>query len=183
MAVSVSIAVLIFCFYRSGRYANPVSSRRPQCWTLCHHPPAILTLEDLEHALRSSINPRLSRLDRYSGFFTTPVFKMSGIQGWRAYGFDASAEGKVVQIAHSLDGMTTIDLAVEHVSIGDRTSPFIHGFVRIEIFKLVGRQFRTPILVDDHVRIAGSLMWDGDGFVEIHPAVPANIRVIESVIE
>lgn len=131
-------------------------------------------------ALRPAINPSLSALDRWSGFLTTPIFKMNGVQGWRNYQIDINVDGTVRQLAHSLDGMTTVDLEVRRVKMG-QTSPVdvLNKFLRIEIFGYVGRDLQIAALQDRVVEVRGRLMWDGDGFLEIHPVTASEIRIVK----
>lgn len=122
-----------------------------------------------------------SLVDRYSEFFTTPIFKMSGIQGWREYRTSVSVEGEIKQVAHSLDGMTSVDMDVRPVSMNGQVSPIVgHRFLRMEVFGCVGRDLQTNLLPGQRVQIYGKLMWDGDSFLEVHPSSDAGIRDLNS---
>jgi hypothetical protein len=153
---------------------------RLACWIRCHDPTEIKTPEDLVDALRPAINAPLNTLDRWSGFLTTPIFKMNGVQGWRDYRIDINVSGIVMQSAHSLDGMTTADLEVRRVEIG-RTIPVDvpNKFLRMEIFGYAGRHLQIATLKDRVVEVRGKLMWDGDGFLEIHPVTASDIRILK----
>jgi hypothetical protein len=106
---------------------------------------------------------------------------MAGIQGWRNYGLGVSVEGDIRQVAHSLDGMTTLDLEVGRLSMGVEVSPpILHRFLRVELFGSVLRSAKTRLVAGDRVQIYGRLMWDGDGFVEVHPSAAADIHVLRS---
>ena len=168
------------CFFRSGRHDNAFNTRRLACWIRCHNPREIKTPEDLVDALRPAINPPLSTLDRWSGFLTTPIFKMNGVQGWRNYQLNINVSGTVRQLAHSLDGMTTVDLEVRRVEMG-RTIPVDvpKKFLRMEIFGYVGRDLQIAALPGRVVEVRGKLMWDGDGFLEIHPVTASDIRILQ----
>jgi hypothetical protein len=173
-------AVTALCFFRSGRYDNAFNTKRLACWIRCHNPREIKTPEDLVEALRPAINPPLSALDRWSGFLTTPIFKMNGVQGWLDYRINTTLEGRVIQLAHSLDGMTTVDLEVRRAEMG-RTIPVDvpNKFIRMEIFGNVGRHLQIAALQDRVVEVRGKLMWDGDGFLEIHPVTASAIRILQ----
>jgi hypothetical protein len=180
--VCLIAALFAFCLLRSGRCPNALCSAKPSCWIRCHQPAEISTVGDLLDNLRSAINPELSLLDRWSGFFTTPIFKMSGIQGWRGYGRPVSVEGTIVQVGHSLDGMTTVDLRLWHVSIsGHSLSNIDHKFLRMEVFGYVGRHVQIGLKLGQSVRVYGELMWDGDGFLEVHPSSAADISDLKSL--
>jgi hypothetical protein len=167
------------CFFRSGRYDNRFNTSRLPCWCGCHNPSEIKTREDLLGTLRPVINRPLRTLDRWSGFVTTPIFKMNGVQGWLNYGINLDVNGKVMQLAHSLDGMTTVDLELRRIQIGEAVPLDVHDrFLRIEIFGYVGRHLQIADLKDRIVEVRGTLMWDGDGFLEIHPETAADVQIV-----
>jgi len=150
------------------------------CWIRCHNPREIESPEDLVGALRPTINSPLSTLDRWSGFLTTPIFKMNGVQGWRDYRINIAIDGKVAQLAHSLDGMTTVDLEVRRVKMSQTIPVDVpNKFLRMEIFGYVGRHLQVAALQDRVVEVRGKLMWDGDGFLEIHPISASGIRILK----
>jgi hypothetical protein len=105
---------------------------------------------------------------------------MSGVQGWRDYGINIAIDGRVAQLADSLDGMTTADLEVRRIEMGQAIpvdAP--NKFLRIEIFGYVGRHLQVAALQDRVVEVRGKLMWDGDGFLEIHPVSASDIRILK----
>jgi hypothetical protein len=147
--------------------------RHTRCWLLCHDPPSITTKEEAAEHLRIEVNPELSAVDRLSGAITTP-FKEWGLQGWIDYCLRASVTGNVLHAAESTDDMYTVDLQIDTFSVnGDLADFSAPSFVRIEIFgylvTAMGRAQKSPPRVGDSVRVNGRLMWDGDGFLEVHP--------------
>lgn len=150
------------------------------CWLRCHCPPKILTPEDVPARLRLSPNPPLRFLDRSTGILTTYLGKMLGIQGWRAYHLGVVAKGKVVHAAGSTDGLYTIDLGIEKLIVGQRAldPPARPNFIRIEVFPLARIGAPLPVREGDQLCVRGPLLWDGDGFLEIHPKKPADFDSI-----
>jgi hypothetical protein len=105
---------------------------------------------------------------------------MNGVQGWREYQINVAIDGKVSQLAHSLDGMTTADLTVRRVEMGQTISAGVpNRFVRMEIFSYVGRHLQIAALQDRVVEVRGKLMWDGEGFLELHPVSASDIRILK----
>jgi len=105
---------------------------------------------------------------------------MNGVQGWRDYRINIAIDGKVAQLAHSLDGMTTVDLEVRRVKMSQTIPVDVpNKFLRMEIFGYVGRHLQVAALQDRVVEVRGKLMWDGDGFLEIHPISASGIRILK----
>jgi len=106
---------------------------------------------------------------------------MNGVQGWHDYGQRIRVNGEVKQVEHSLDGMTTVDMKVESISTaGDWAywaKPRDEKFLRMEIFKCIGRQLHSPFFEGERIRVEGKLMWDADGFLEVHPSRDAQIQI------
>jgi hypothetical protein len=95
---------------------------------------------------------------------------MLGIQGWRNYHVRVVADGAVVQAASSTDGFYTIDIAVKHLVVDGETVRLEHqSYIRAEVKPWVRRGAPLPVSKGDDVCVSGSLMWDGDGFLEAHP--------------
>ncbi len=141
-----------------------------RCWIRCHHPPQIQTVADVSLAMRSSPNPPLTLLARSTGLLTTYVGKILGIQGWRDYHLRASIEGRVVQAAGSTDGLYTIDVQVHRLCVSNTPADLnLPSFIRIEVFPFARIGAPLPVAPNQNVSISGKLMWDADGFLEIHP--------------
>ena len=141
------------------------------CWIRCHCPPMIASGADVPVVLRSSVNPPLNCLARSTGILTTYLGKRMGIQGWRDYHLSARVNGTVIQAAGSTDGLYTIDLRILQLHVGDQAVvlPEHLVFIRIEVFPFVRGGAPLPVHAYDKVCISGKLMWDADGFLEIHP--------------
>jgi hypothetical protein len=146
------------------------------CWIRCHCPPKIRSADDVTNSLRHSSNPPLNCLARTTGIFTTYLGKMLGIQGWRDYHLDARVSGRVVQGASSTDGLYTIDLEIESLTVSHRSVRLAQpSFIRVEVFPRARKGAAVPVPTGSNYCIAGRLMWDGDGFLEIHPQHPTDI--------
>jgi hypothetical protein len=146
------------------------------CWLLCHHPPRTATPTTIASAMRAQPNPPLNVLARTTGLLTTYFGKMLGIQGWRNYHVHIVAGGAVVQAASSTDGFYTIDIAVKHLAVDGETIKFEHmSYIRAEVKPWVRRGAPLPVAKGDNVCVSGSLMWDGDGFLEVHPGRGSDI--------
>ena len=76
--------------------------------------------------------------------------------------------------------MTTADLQVRRIKIGQTIPVHVPDkFLRMEIFDCVGRHLQIAALRDHDVEVRGKLMWDGDGFLEIHPVSASDIRILK----
>jgi len=146
------------------------------CWFRCHCPPDIKAVQAVPSVLRSSSNPPLKWVARISGFLTTYTGKILGIQGWRNYHLPAKVSGTVVHAAGSSDGLYTIDLEIYDLTLANQSVPLLHSsFIRVEAFPWV--RFGAPLPREgDGACVSGKLMWDGDGFLEIHPTSSSQIK-------
>lgn len=146
------------------------------CWVLCHHPPKTVTAASIASVLRAESNPPLNILARSTGIVTTYLGKMLGVQGWRNYHVLAQVDGTVVHAASSSDGFYTIDIGVRYLVVGGDSVKLMHdSFIRVEVKPWVRKGAPLPVSENSNVCIVGSLMWDGDGFLEIHPQKAADI--------
>jgi hypothetical protein len=133
-----------------------------------------------ETDLCPQVNKELGGLARFLGFLTTP-FKRMGILGWRDLGISIVAVGQVKQSSWSTDRFVTVDLHLSEIE-GDGASITLRQrrYLRAEICE---RQLRLPKeqwpCPGDQVRIAGRLMWDGDGFLEVHPQYRSDIEILQ----
>jgi hypothetical protein len=109
---------------------------------------------------------------------TTYLGKILGIQGWRDYHVEARVEGKVTHAAWSTDFFYTIDLQVEHLYVEGRpvvlTEP--PKFIRVEVLPFARIGAPLPVCEHQEVSVSGKLVWDGDGFLEIHPKRAKDIQ-------
>lgn len=93
-----------------------------------------------------------------------------GIQGWRNYRLPADVTGTVVHAAGSTDGFYTVDLAIEKLTVDSKpVEPLRSNFIRIEVLPFRRKSPPLPVCRGEEVRVSGQLMWDADGFLEIHP--------------
>jgi|SRR5271165_1240985 len=141
-----------------------------RCWVRCGHPPVITTVSGIAPELRFQPNPQLRFLDRSIGLLTTYAGKMLGIQGWRAYGIQVQIDGTVLHAVGSSDGFYTIDLAIAGLTAnGIKLVLPQQSYIRAEIVPWVRCGAALPVRPNQNVCVSGTLEWDGDGFLEIHP--------------
>jgi hypothetical protein len=135
-----------------------------------HFPPAIHQPEDIVRNLLPEINGPVKPAGETFGILTTP-FKRLGIFGWRDLGYDGEATGRVLRAARSTDQFYTVDMALETLSIdGRQMSLNGHRYLRAELCLCeVKLPYPDRPRAGDVVWIRGRMVWDGDGFVEIHP--------------
>jgi hypothetical protein len=149
------------------------------CWIRCHNPPRIESASDLLGSRpypRTCPNPPLNFLARSSGILTTYAGKLLGIQGWKDYHLLARVSGRVVQAVGSDDGLYTIDLQIKELEVNDQLVDLKSSrFIRVEIFPFVRIGAWLPVYKDNDLCIKGALMWDADGFLEIHPKKASDI--------
>ena len=156
----------------------PGYSEGIRCWVRCHDVPPITSAADVPAVLRRSPNPSLNLIARGSGLVTTYPGKMLGIQGWRDYQLSARVVGRVVQAAGSTDLFYTIDLMVDSLRVSDENvNSRADSFIRVEVLPRVRVGAPLPVHPREVVCVSGKLMWDGDGFLEIHPSVASDIQV------
>jgi len=169
-------ALLIATF--AAQFCIPMMAEGVPCWIRCHNPPEIKSAEMIADVLRCSSNPRLSWLARATGLLTTYAGKLLGIQGWKDYHLQAQVSGTVTHAAGSDDGLFTIDVQVAHLRVGDRPIELLRpSFIRVEVFPLVRVGAQLPKKEGDNVCVSGKLMWDADGFLEIHPKKSQQIQL------
>jgi hypothetical protein len=121
--------------------------------------------------LRKSSNPKLNFLARSTGILTTYLGKMLGIQGWRDYHLDGTVDGEVTHAAGSSDFLYTIDLQIKQMSVQGRTIDLGESakFLRVEVLPFVRVGAPLPVQDKEEICVSGKVVWDGDGFLEIHP--------------
>jgi hypothetical protein len=136
-----------------------------------HKAPQIMKPEDIADALPHKANPPVTTFDRITGFITTPG-KRIGISGWRDLGYDGDVVGTVVQApVKSNDDFLTVDMKVESITIGGHQitlsdERYLRSEICLREVKLAKNEWPAA---NQRVEIRGRMMWDGDGFVEIHP--------------
>jgi hypothetical protein len=139
--------------------------------------PKISSPEDIAKHLRPGVNGEVGRFSRATGFLFTPL-KRAGICGWSDLGYDGEITGLVKQAAKSTDQFYTVDLKLETLQIDGRNMPLTaERCLRAEIclcqVKLSEKERPRE---GEIVWMRGRMVWDGDGFVEIHPRSAAEVR-------
>jgi hypothetical protein len=102
-----------------------------------------------------------------------------GIFGWRDLRTDVVVDGEVVDSAYSTDHFVTVDIRITKLlADGQPVSLHSERYLRAEVCerRLALPKERWPC-PGDHIRIAGKLMWDGDGFLEVHPQQAEQIEI------
>jgi hypothetical protein len=116
--------------------------------------------------------------DRAAEVGVTP-FKAMGIQGWKDFHMHARARGHVMQHEVGSNGFRTVDLRLKSLTV-DNVRIHWKGtrYMRVEIY--LGKVQVEPAILDDTnalLRIEGKLVWDEDGWFEIHPESTGDIRL------
>jgi len=139
-------------------------------------PPKIDCPEEISQHLRQTVNGEGGKCSHVAGMFTTP-FKRLGIVGWTDLGYDGEIIASVRQAAKSSDKFYTVDMKLESLHIDGRKMPLVGDrYLRAEICLCdVALNEREMPRVGDRVWMRGRMVWDGDGFVEIHPRSAAEV--------
>jgi hypothetical protein len=118
---------------------------------------------------------------KWEGSFSAVVvsiFKGFGVQGWTDFHLPAEAHGRVLYHRTSSDGFTTIDLKLNSLQVAGETVPLPnYRFIRAEVFR--GRVPLDKLVLEDvdtAIMIRGKLVWDNDGWFEIHPQKPGDVQ-------
>jgi len=81
--------------------------------------------------------------------------------------------------SRGIDGFHTVDLALSEFQVnGEPTRLEGPRFLRIEMYGKAKKQTRRLPRKGEAVWICGKLMWDGDGFLEIHSRTAADVRFL-----
>ena len=116
--------------------------------------------------------------DRAAEVGVTP-FKAMGVQGWKDFNMHARARGHVMQHEVSSNGFRTVDLRLKSLTV-DNVRVHWKGtrYMRVEIY--LGKVTVDPTILDDTnalLRVDGKLVWDEDGWFEIHPESTGDVRL------
>jgi hypothetical protein len=127
--------------------------------------------------LRAEPDPRVNLLAIVTGFFTTPL-KCFGVQGWKDYHCHAQARGTVVQHQVSTDNFLTVDVRLISLAIDGVAIPLSDPkFIRLEIYPGSAPAETSLVTNQNAVIVAeGRFVWDTDGWFEIHPQTPDDVR-------
>ena len=107
-------------------------------------------------------------------------FKSLGIAGWKDYHMRARAQGPVVPHQISSSGFLTVDLRLNSLTVDDVPIP-IAGmkYMRLEIFLgKVGVQKAVRHDTNEVLSADGKLVWDSDGWFEIHPQASGDVKIL-----
>src|SRR5947207_7026437 len=132
--------------------------------------PKISQPEDIAKNLRQNVNGEVGGFLRVAVFFFAPFMRL-GIQGWTDLGYDGEVTGLVKQTAKSTDQFYTVDMKLETLQIDGENIPLTGDrYLRAEICLCeVKLAKKDRPKVGEKVWMRGRMVWDGDGFVEIHP--------------
>jgi hypothetical protein len=126
--------------------------------------------------LKTVPEPEINWLDEVTGWFTTPLKRLTGWLGWDPTGWSVTgAQGVLVYDAgHSSDGFYTLDVRLESFTIGGLTAPTDPPrYLRVEVEP--GRPAHDVCARGlprrgDRVHFGGPVVTDHDGaFLEVHP--------------
>jgi hypothetical protein len=176
------IVVFVLTILRCIIYPCPLSNEVPK----------ISSIQGIIDNLRQTVNEKLTWFNRAASLFTTP-FKETGFSNsWDEYDFWLMAKGEVQNVAYSWDGFETIDIklinitvfksetALQNADLIDETSiPLMGKFIRIEVRPnvLLACNMPQPIVAETMI-FKGQLLWDRDGFLEIHPKYGGDLVVV-----
>ncbi len=189
ISVIVYIIVFIFTIIRCIILPCPKPSKKQ---------PEINSCDELFLNLRKEVNDELTWYDKGFAWFGTP-FKETGFSNsWDEFNYWVIAKGEIIHIAYSWDGLETIDirlitLVVFDSEIGIITAESTLGaskcnwtfdiqnskFIRAEVFPQVLLAYKgAQPHISDKIIIKGRLMWDRDGWLEIHPKYGSDLQIV-----
>jgi len=121
--------------------------------------------------------PKVSLVTMLTDFSTIPL-KCMGVQGWKDFHLRARACGTVVQHQLSSDRILTVDLRLNSLEIDGTSIPLPEArFIRVEIYIGKVPVDRSMFAQKDAVMVVkGKLVWDTDGWFEIHPQGRGDVR-------
>ena len=136
-----------------------------------------LDVPAIQTNLSVTVVPKVNRITMLTDFSTIPV-KCMGIQGWKDFHLDAEARGTVVQHQLSSDRILTVDLRLNSLAINGTSVPLPGDrFIRAEIYRgKVSVDKRRFAQKDAVMVVKGKLVWDTDGWFEIHPQGRDDVR-------
>jgi hypothetical protein len=115
----------------------------------------------------------------------TTLFKSAGIQGWKDYHMSALATGVTVQHEYTSGPYLTIDLRLQSLMVKHVVVP-LRGrrYMRVVIFlpkasadPAVYKQTNSVVLAK------GKLVWNFDGWFEIHPREKGDVTLLQAVVD
>jgi hypothetical protein len=136
--------------------------------------PIIATVAEAGPQLRAHVNNSLRAWQTIPAFLLTP-FKRLGISGWNDYCLQIELSGVAVQSRRSTDGFQTVDIRILQANDSHWRSG---SYIRVEVMPSVRRGLVHIPKVGDSYRIKGEVVWDGDGWLEVHPWAASDINFI-----
>ena len=136
-----------------------------------------LDVPAIQTNLSVAVVPKVSRITEFTDFSTIPL-KCMGIQGWKDFHLNAEAHGTVVQNQLSSDRILTVDLRLISLAVNGTPIPLPGSrFIRCEIYRGKARVDKAMLAQKDAVMVVkGKLVWDADGWFEIHPQGQSDVR-------
>jgi len=132
----------------------------------------------VKNKLLNVVNDSVSNFAADIGAITTG-FKKLGILGWKDIGMSARVIGKVIQTKKSTDAFYTVDIAISELYLNDDLLALdCQMYIRVEICLKKLKSKPLPVK-GSKVDISGRLVWDGDGFLEIHPTRAEHVALIK----
>jgi hypothetical protein len=133
----------------------------------------------LQASLSTNLWPRQPFPGRAAEVGTT-LFKSAGIQGWMDYHMNACAIGVALQHEFSSGPYLTIDLRLRSLTVKGIRVP-LHGprYMRVVIF--LPKASVAPAVhkkTNPMVIAQGKLVWNFDGWFEIHPQKTGDVVLI-----
>jgi hypothetical protein len=160
------LILIIFSIISSGCSCVSYSSN----FWFGKRPPVLSTNATIYQQLRTEINHPISRINESLGCLTVG-WKRIGVFGWEDMNYCVSVTGEVQQVAVSSDKFMTLDIEIQTFQVNDTIiSPINPMFIRAEIcMECLSFIQNAKSVQGAKVSISGKLMWDGDGFLEVHP--------------
>jgi hypothetical protein len=142
-------------------------------------PPELQGPYDQSIAQNLSTNPWPKSLVSPVAGVGNVIFKSMGISGWKDYHMLGEAQGVVVQHQIESSGFVTVDLRLNSLKVDEVPIP-IKGtkYMRLEIF--LGNVSVDNAIRDETNEVVtadGKLVWDSDGWFEIHPQKTGDVRL------
>jgi hypothetical protein len=112
----------------------------------------------------------------------TTLFKSSGIQGWKDYHMSAIATGVTVQHEYTSGPYLTIDLRLKSLMVKHAVVP-LDGprYMRVVIFLPKSSAEPAVYKQTNSVVVArGKLVWNFDGWFEIHPREKGDVMLLQA---
>ena len=110
----------------------------------------------------------------------TTLFKSAGIQGWKDYHMNAQATGVVLQHQFASGPYLTLDLRLWSLTVDNVPVP-LRGprYMRVVIF-LMKASVDPSVHKETNALVTaqGKLVWNFDGWFEIHPQKTGDVRLV-----